>query len=208
MAVSKPLRLRILRRDGFKCQYCGARAPFVPLHVDHVFPQVMGGLDHPSNLVTACPDCNLGKGARLLESLDAQAIGGGAASVVGLGPAQPRWIGEPMSLMQWTRPESPSELRAYRDHLALLYDDETDYWDTHPTGEFHRAFSGCVPADMLTYRAFRAGWTPDRGNRESALAMLDGWPELFCAKCCEDERRELWFDFFGFEYGQEELVVD
>ncbi|WP_430459247.1 HNH endonuclease [Rhodococcus qingshengii] len=31
------------------------------MHVDHVTPVALGGSDHPSNLVCACKDCNLGK---------------------------------------------------------------------------------------------------------------------------------------------------
>lgn len=61
MSVSKRLRFEILRRDNHTCQYCGDRAPDVTLHVDHVIPVSLGGSNHPSNLLTACKDCNLGK---------------------------------------------------------------------------------------------------------------------------------------------------
>ncbi len=61
MAVSKRLRFEIFRRDNHTCRYCGATAPDVPLRVDHVVPQALGGNDEPSNLVTACQDCNSGK---------------------------------------------------------------------------------------------------------------------------------------------------
>lgn len=63
MAVSKRLRYEILRRDNHACRYCGAVAPDVPLTVDHVVPTALGGSDDPSNLVTACRDCNGGKSA-------------------------------------------------------------------------------------------------------------------------------------------------
>ena len=33
------------------------------VHVDHIIPVVRGGSNDDSNLVTACADCNLGKGA-------------------------------------------------------------------------------------------------------------------------------------------------
>lgn len=36
------------------------------LHVDHIHPQSRGGTNDLDNLVTACSDCNIGKGARLL----------------------------------------------------------------------------------------------------------------------------------------------
>jgi hypothetical protein len=61
MAVSKRLRYEILRRDNHACRYCGATAPGVKLHVDHVIPQALGGKDEPTNLVTACAPCNAGK---------------------------------------------------------------------------------------------------------------------------------------------------
>lgn len=61
--LSARLRFRILRRDGFTCQYCGARAPDVRLHVDHRDPWSRSADDSPENLVAACEECNLGKGA-------------------------------------------------------------------------------------------------------------------------------------------------
>jgi hypothetical protein len=61
MALSKRLRFEILRRDNHACRYCGATAPDVKLTVDHVVPKALGGTDDPSNLVTACADCNSGK---------------------------------------------------------------------------------------------------------------------------------------------------
>ncbi|MFD8545578.1 HNH endonuclease [Streptomyces sp. NPDC059649] len=61
MAVSKRLRYEILRRDNHACRYCGAAAPSAKLNVDHVIPQTLGGNDAPTNLVTACADCNGGK---------------------------------------------------------------------------------------------------------------------------------------------------
>ncbi|WP_343997128.1 HNH endonuclease, partial [Williamsia deligens] len=63
MAVSKRLRYEILRRDNHQCRYCGATAPEAPLTVDHVVPVALGGVDDPSNLATACRDCNAGKSA-------------------------------------------------------------------------------------------------------------------------------------------------
>lgn len=59
--LSKRQRYEILRRDGFRCRYCGACAPDVRLHVDHITPLARGGSDDPSNLCAACVACNLGK---------------------------------------------------------------------------------------------------------------------------------------------------
>lgn len=61
--VSAQLRFRVLQRDGFRCRYCG-RGPSEGgvLHVDHVVPYAAGGTTTEGNLITACAECNLGKG--------------------------------------------------------------------------------------------------------------------------------------------------
>lgn len=64
--ISKKLRFEVFKRDSFTCQYCGKSAPDVVLHVDHIKPIKEGGTNDITNLVTACADCNLGKGARKL----------------------------------------------------------------------------------------------------------------------------------------------
>ena len=73
LMVCEPTSLgfRILRRDGSSCIYCG-RTPQndgVQLHVDHVKPRVAGGSNEESNLVTACRDCNLGKGKSIVGAI-------------------------------------------------------------------------------------------------------------------------------------------
>lgn len=67
MPVSKSLRFEVLRRDRFRCSYCGAGAPEVTLHVDHIVPESLGGPNTPDNLTTACQDCNTGKAGRTLD---------------------------------------------------------------------------------------------------------------------------------------------
>ena len=63
--VSERMRFRILLRDGFECQSCGA-SPLknrgVELHVDHILPWSKGGETEDENLETKCTRCNLGKG--------------------------------------------------------------------------------------------------------------------------------------------------
>lgn len=61
MAISKRLRFEVLRRDGFRCTYCGAEPKDRELHVDHVIATALGGTDSPENLTTACEPCNNGK---------------------------------------------------------------------------------------------------------------------------------------------------
>jgi hypothetical protein len=65
-SIPAGLRFRVLRRDNYTCRYCGATAPEVPLHVDHVVPWVEVRCHEVRNLVTACQDCNLGKSSKPL----------------------------------------------------------------------------------------------------------------------------------------------
>lgn len=62
MAIGVRLRFSILKRDHFRCVYCGAEAKDARLEIDHVVPRCEGGTDDPQNLVTACWLCNAGKG--------------------------------------------------------------------------------------------------------------------------------------------------
>lgn len=78
MQLSKRLRYEVLRRDGFKCRYCGRGAPEVKLTVDHVTPVALGGTDEATNLVAACLECNAGKSSasadnEFVQELDEQA---------------------------------------------------------------------------------------------------------------------------------------
>lgn len=60
--LTAKLRYEILKRDGFRCQICGAsQEDGVKLHVDHIKPVARGGLTVPENLRTLCQSCNLGK---------------------------------------------------------------------------------------------------------------------------------------------------
>jgi len=60
------LRFEILKRDNFTCQYCGRKSPEVILEIDHIYPKSKGGLDKAENYITACSDCNVGKGDSIL----------------------------------------------------------------------------------------------------------------------------------------------
>jgi len=68
-AISKTTRFEVFKRDGFACAYCGASPPDVLLEADHIHPVAEGGTNEMDNLVTACVDCNRGKGARLLSTV-------------------------------------------------------------------------------------------------------------------------------------------
>lgn len=65
-------RFDVLKRDGFRCQYCGGRAPAVPLVVDHVVPVARGGTNAAANLVTACFACNAGKHCSMVPLFELQ----------------------------------------------------------------------------------------------------------------------------------------
>jgi 5-methylcytosine-specific restriction endonuclease McrA len=54
----------ILRRDGYRCQYCGCGTS--QLTIDHIVPRYRDGEHSWENLVAACPQCNRRKGGRTL----------------------------------------------------------------------------------------------------------------------------------------------
>jgi len=59
------LRFKVMLRDNFICQHCGAspaKQLGVELHIDHIIPWSKGGETTLENLQTLCSTCNLGKG--------------------------------------------------------------------------------------------------------------------------------------------------
>jgi hypothetical protein len=66
-AIPKSKRFEILKRDGYRCQLCGAsQANGATLHVDHKKPLASCGTYDDANLWTLCDTCNLGKSTREL----------------------------------------------------------------------------------------------------------------------------------------------
>jgi 5-methylcytosine-specific restriction endonuclease McrA len=55
----KITRRAVFARDGWTCQYCGARSN---LTVDHVIPRSKGGSSEWDNIVASCAPCNRRKG--------------------------------------------------------------------------------------------------------------------------------------------------
>lgn len=112
-AIGKKTRFEVFKRDNFTCQYCGAQAPDVVLHVDHINPVAGGGDNDILNLVTSCEPCNLGKGARALS--DQSALSKQRAQLEELNKRR-----EQLEMMlQW------------REGLADLQQQEIDAFDAH-----------------------------------------------------------------------------
>jgi 5-methylcytosine-specific restriction endonuclease McrA len=62
-----PSRKNIFVRDGYRCLYCGAKAPRAVLELEHVIPKSRGGQGSWDNLVSACHPCNQRKANRTPE---------------------------------------------------------------------------------------------------------------------------------------------
>ena len=56
-------RFNVFLRDKFMCQYCGSKRE---LTFDHLLPRSKGGKTDWDNVVTACSNCNVKKGGRLI----------------------------------------------------------------------------------------------------------------------------------------------
>lgn len=65
--MTPQLRYKILYRDKYTCKYCGKLLIDEKFHIDHMLPVSRGGHTEESNLVAACVECNLSKGAKTAE---------------------------------------------------------------------------------------------------------------------------------------------
>ncbi|MGH9744859.1 MAG: HNH endonuclease [Candidatus Acidiferrales bacterium] len=73
--VTREEGLRILERDGYRCQYCGldGMASFenaLAMSVDFVVPRARKGKKDDRNLVACCRSCNMIKGTKVYRSFD------------------------------------------------------------------------------------------------------------------------------------------
>jgi hypothetical protein len=66
-APSAAVRIRALKRDKYKCTYCGVSGNEAELEVDHIVPKSKGGSHHIANLTTACRKCNQKKSNRPMQ---------------------------------------------------------------------------------------------------------------------------------------------
>ena len=64
-------------RAGRRCEYCRAPQPATGIryHLEHVFPESLGGTDDLDNLALACPTCNYHKSNHLL-GIDEDGVAG------------------------------------------------------------------------------------------------------------------------------------
>lgn len=121
--ISARLRYEVLRRDGFTCQYCGAKAPDVELQIDHVVPVSLGGDDHPSNLVASCVDCNIGK-ASTMPSAD---------TVEEVAASSDLWGKALEAVERGDSPvQKPNLFRGFEDEIALF---DGEWWSWHYTDD-------------------------------------------------------------------------
>jgi 5-methylcytosine-specific restriction endonuclease McrA len=55
------VRNKIYNKFGGCCAYCGEEITIKQMHIDHIYPQFLGGTDDIDNLNPACAPCNLWK---------------------------------------------------------------------------------------------------------------------------------------------------
>lgn len=71
-AANPKLRMKILKRDNFRCKICGnspQNNEHVELHLHHITPHSVGGLTEEKNLITLCHTCHKGLDPHLDYSL-------------------------------------------------------------------------------------------------------------------------------------------
>jgi len=54
-------KLKLLKRDGYKCQYCLASVNDETYFLDHIKPRSKNGSNYKDNLITSCKICNSNK---------------------------------------------------------------------------------------------------------------------------------------------------
>jgi 5-methylcytosine-specific restriction endonuclease McrA len=60
-AQRRTLQFSLSRRFGWLCWYCGQKFNGGSIHLDHIIPISVGGLDDESNIALACAFCNMAK---------------------------------------------------------------------------------------------------------------------------------------------------
>lgn len=135
MSISKKLRFEVFKRDNFTCAYCGKTPPEVVLEIDHICPKSKGGEDDINNLITACYDCNRGKGNTFLDKI-------------------PNKITENLEILK----EKEEQLKEYRKYIAKrnkrINDDidkiELIFQECYPNRIFNKKFREATLKRFLT----------------------------------------------------------
>jgi len=131
-SLSKKTRFDVFKRDGFKCQYCGAHPPEVTLEIDHIRPVALGGENEIDNLVAACFDCNRGKGAGDLNAV-------------------PQSLAEKAAMVA----EQEAQLEGYQEILRAKRNRiESDCWDVADKFIEHFSCDGIKKTDFASIKRF------------------------------------------------------
>lgn len=177
MSIPRRLRFEILRRDGYRCRYCGSTDDLV---VDHVLPESLGGLTEAANLVTACQPCNAGKASTAPDGVIVEDVAHDA--------------------QRWSRAVAmAAEMRAHDSRLVLDGLRRIDEaWSGWRTGSVKRAQPIPRPSDWerSIQRFMELGLPIETMERHIRTAMnadqvhpVDTWV-YFCG-CCWSEIRSL-----------------
>lgn len=171
MAITKSRRFEIFKRDNFTCQYCGRQTPLVVLEVDHIVPRAEGGPDDPNNLISACFDCNRGKGAT---PLSIQKLKEDRLEEIKKQKEKNQQLEEYEAFLR--------EQRAEEENIARGI---TDYWHQANKGETALNDSG-----ISSVKRFLKSLTPDEIKEAIDLAVAkvssanpEGRFKYFCAVC-------------------------
>lgn len=182
-ALSAKTRFEVFKRDKFTCQYCGAKAPDVILHCDHIQAVKNGGSNDILNLLTACQDCNGGKGARPLDQAVMM-----EKQVSQLAELEQRRQQVEM-LMKWReslKEHDDAVLEHIRQHIANLtgyrpgssYDQTIRKWLKTDTLD---AILNMVD-DVFEYRFKKTPWSENATIRSLDFAMNGVGPALGASK--------------------------
>ena len=172
--LSRKLRFETFKRDGFECQYCGRTPPTVLLECDHIEPVSGGGRSEMDNLITACFDCNRGKGAVPLDAIP-QSLSERAAEVL----ERERQIAGYQDVMKQRRMRIEADAEQVFDLFCTHFSMERAPWDDFRSIKFFIEKIGldaCLNAAELSFKmwsyrkAFRyfcgVCWNLIRGPRE------------------------------------------
>lgn len=104
-------RINLMTRDGFCCQYCGAKKSMKELNYDHVIPRIQGGKTNWTNIVSACSGpkgCNARKAGRTPEQAGMKLL---------KSPVHPKTL--PMSVPLIDLDSSPKEWLPYLEAAGV-----------------------------------------------------------------------------------------